>query len=220
MRHLLQPRVLTTASIAGAISALACYPRLLLWAHRPGPVWYLESTIFVCAVVLWGFVFAWHEPYMGGPVFMRKLERWPLAVVTAAGVVSALAAHAWLDPVLRAQLPEEYPADGRHWLAALLFILAFSQLFGILAPVDWLMRLTRNRWLTSALLGLLASALLLYKIQKLAVAVPSPVLTAMLVARTASGFWLVWMYGRGGAGLVSWWTLLQTSRHWLDFNPN
>lgn len=218
MRHLLQPRVLRTAAMAAALSALACYPRLTLWLQRPAPLWYLEATVFLCCIVLWGFVFAWHEPYTGRPVFIFPPARTPFCVATLAGATLALASHCWVDPALRSKFPEEYPPDWAHWLATMLFILAFNQLFVVFAPVDWLMRLTRNRWVTAGLTGLLAAALLLLKTHKLAVSLPPPLLIAMLLGRVASGALVVWLYLQGGVGLVSWWTLLQESRLLLDFH--
>jgi hypothetical protein len=203
--------------MAAALSALACYPRLSLWLQRPAPVWYLEATIFVCCTMLWGFVFAWHEPYTGRPVFIVKQEPAPFLAATVGGIAMALISHFWLDPVLRPKFPEEYPPDWSHWLAAVPFLMAFNQLFGVFAPVDWLMRLTRNRWMAAALTGVLAAALLLYKTQKLSISVPPPLLTAMLLGRLVSGFLVVWFYLRGGLGLVWWWGLLQESRHVLDF---
>jgi hypothetical protein len=217
MRHLLQPRVLHAAGIAAAVSALACYPRLSLWLHRPGPIWYLEATIFICGIMLWGFVFAWHEPYTGRPVFIFKQELVPFTVATLAGIGAALAFRLWLDPVLRPQFSEEYPPDLLHWLAAVPFILAFNQLFVIFAPFDWLMRLTRNRWLSAGLTGVLAGALLLVKIQKLSATVPPSLLAVMLLGRSVAGFLAAWFYLRGGAGLVCWWAFLLESRHLVDF---
>jgi hypothetical protein len=217
MRHLLQPQVLRTASIAAAISSLACYPRLELWSARPFPIWYLEATIFFCSIMLWGFVFAWHERYGGGPVFRLKLEPGPFLVATIGGTATALAAHVWLDPWLRPKFPEEYPPDWRHWLAAVPFLLAFNQLFGVFAPVDWLMRLFRNRWVAAALPGLLSAALLLYKSQKLSLSIPPHWLAVMILGRMLSGLLLVWLYLRGGVVLVWWWGLLQEARHLLDF---
>jgi hypothetical protein len=54
MRHLLQPRVLNLASLAAALSALACYPRLTLWSSYAIPIWYLLVMIFLCSIILWG----------------------------------------------------------------------------------------------------------------------------------------------------------------------
>ncbi|HUC84507.1 MAG TPA: hypothetical protein VL970_04870, partial [Candidatus Acidoferrales bacterium] len=163
---------------------------------------------------------AWHEPYTGRPVFVFKQELAPFLLATLLGITTALAFHFWLDPSLRSKFPEEYPPDWRHWLAAVPFILAFNQLFLIFAPFDWLMRLTRNRWAAAGLTGALAVALLLLKIHKLSVSVPAPLLAALLPARLAAAFLVVWFYLRGGVGLVCWWGLLIESRHLLDFMPN
>jgi hypothetical protein len=217
MRLLLQPRILSTASLAAALSALACYPRLVLWLQRPTPVWYLEAVIFFCCIVLWGFVFAWHQPYTGRPALVLRPEPAPLAVATVGGIALALIWHGWLDPVLRPQLPEEYPPDWGHWLASVAFLLAFNQLFSIFAPVDWLMRLTQNRWVTAGLAGLMAAALFFYKTQKLAVSVPPSLLAVMLLCRLLAGLLVVWFYLRGGLPLVWWWGLLLESRLVPDF---
>jgi hypothetical protein len=217
MRHLLQPRVLQAAGIAAVISTLACYPRLSLWLQRPAPIWYLEITIFVSCVMLWGFVFAWHEPYTGRPVFVFKMDLLPLMVATLAGLAAAAAHHAWVDPVMRSKFPEEYPADLEHWLATVPFVLAFNQLFVLFAPFDWLMRLAKNRWLATSATGLLAAALLLLKAHTLAVPLAPSLLGLLLVARVAAAFLVVWFYLRGGVLLVSWWAFLLECRHLLDF---
>lgn len=216
MRLLLQPPVLGKACVAAAISAAASYPRLMLWQHQPAPLWYLEAIIFLCSIILWSFVFAWHEPYSGLPLFVLHPGPAPWLLATVAGIGLALINHHWLDPVLRTKFPEEYPSDWLHWLAAVLFLLAFNQLFAVFAPIDWLMRLTKNRWATATLTGLLAAGLLYYKTQKLGVTVPSGMLVAMLFGRLFAGFLVVWFYLRGGLALVWWWGLLLDSRLTLD----
>jgi hypothetical protein len=217
MRHLLQPRVLKTASTAAAISALASYPRLLLWQHRPAPIWYLEATIFISCIILWGFVFAWHEPYTRRPVLILKLDLTPLIVATLTGIGTASAFHFWLDPSLRSEFPEEYPPDLKHWLAAVPFILAFNQLFLIFAPFDWLMRLGKNRWAATILTGLLGAVLLVMKIHTLSASIAAPLLAVMLAGRFVAGFLVIWLYLRGGVILVCWWACLIECRHLLDF---
>jgi len=217
MRHLLQPRVLNQAAIAASVSALACYPRLFLWLHRPGPIWYLEATIFICCIMLWSFVFAWHEFYTHRPAFIFKLDLMPFLVATLTGVVTAVAFHRWLDPPLRPQFPEEYPPDLRHWLAAIPFVLAFNQLFLIFAPFDWLLRLAKNRWVATGLTGLWVTVLLLLKIHKLSASVDTPLLVVLVAGRAMAGFLIAWLYWRGGVLLVCWWALLLESRHLLDF---
>lgn len=217
MRHLLQPRVLRQASLAALISALASYPRLALWRHRPAPLWYLEATLFICCILLWGFVFAWHEPHTGQPVFRFKLDPMPLLVATVTALGAALVFHLWLDPPLRSKFPEEYPPDLAHWLAAVPFILAFNQLFLIFAPFDWLMRLGKNRMVAACLTSLLGAVLLLMKIHSLSASIAPPLLAVLLAGRVATGLLVVWFYLRGGVILVCWWALLLESRHLLDF---
>jgi hypothetical protein len=212
MRHLLQPQVLNRAAPAALVSALACYPRMSLWLHRPGSVGYVETMIFACGVVLWGFVFAWHAPYTNRPVFIFKPELGPLAAVTVAGIGAAAVFQLWLDPSLRAIFPEEYPADLRHWLATLLFTLVLSQLFLTFAAFDWFIRLFKNRWLAMTLTALFAMAVQALKIHSLPAPV-SPLLEAgLLVARFIGGLLAVEFYLRGGVLLVWWWSFLLEAR--------
>lgn len=216
MRLLLQPRVLRMASLAAALSTFACYPRLTLWLHRPAPLWYLEATIFVCSTLLWGFVFAWHEPYTRRPLACWPIDRLPLGVATATGIGTAAAFHLWLDPILQSHFPEEYPPDLPHWLAALPFILGFNQLFLIFAPFDWAMRLTQNRRIAGTCIGLLSAALLLLKIHTLPTSLAPAVVGVLLAGRMVTGYLVAWFYWHGGIGLVCWWALLLESRHLLD----
>lgn len=217
MRHLLQPQVLKAASIAAAISALACYPRLSLWLHRPAPVWYLEATIFICCIMLWGFVFAWHTPYTNRPVFVFKLEILPFIVATLAGIGTAIVFHLWLDPSLRVKFPEEYPQDLRHWLASVPFSLALGQLFLVFAPFDWLMRLAKNRWVAMTLTAFFAASVQAMKIHSLTAPISPVIVTTLLAARFVGGFLAAAFYLRGGVFLVWWWALLLVCRHLPDF---
>jgi hypothetical protein len=219
MRLLFQPQVLNRAAPASLVSALACYPRLCLWTHRPEllPIWYMEAAIFVCGVLLWGSVFAWHEAYTHRPIFICKQEFMPVMAVTLAGILTGLAFRAWVDPSLRAQFPEDYPKDMRNWLASLAFLLTFTQLFVVFATFDWLIRLVRNRWLAAGLLGAFGAAWLLQQVCQLHGVVPPGLLTALLLGRMAAGFWVVALYLRGGVWLVSWWSLLVYARHLLDY---
>ena len=220
MRHLLQPRVLNQASLAAALSALACYPRLLLWLHRPGPIWYLEATLFICGIMLWSFVFAWHEPYANRPVAVLKLGLRPIIVATLIGIFAATVVHVWLDPLLHPKMPDEYPVDLKHWLASLLFSLALTQLFLIFAPFDWLMRMFKNRWLAASLTALFGAAVLAMKINSLTTHVATPLLVTLLAGRVAMALLAVYFYLRGGVILVWWWTLLFEARHLPDLIEN
>ena len=216
MRHLFQPRVLNQASLAAAVSALACYPRLLLWLHRPGPIWYLEATLFVCGIMLWGFVFAWHEPYANRPVVVLKLEPAPFFGATLIGILAATVVHLWLDPALRSKMPDDYPVDLKHWFASVLFSLALTQLFLIFAPFDWLMRLFKNRWLAASLTALFGAGVLVMKIHSLAAPVSPLLLATLLAGRLVIGFLAVSFYLRGGVVLVWWWAFLFEARHLPD----
>ena len=134
------------AGVAALVSALACYPNLSLWLKPSAPIWYLEAVIFLCCIILWGFVFAWHTPYTGRPVFVLKPGLKPFCAATVIGILAAACfVCGWIrrfDPSCR----KNYPADLKHWLATVLFSLALIQLFLVFAPFDWLMRLLKNRW--------------------------------------------------------------------------
>jgi hypothetical protein len=212
MRHLLHPRVLNQASLAAALSALACYPRLLLWLHPSGPIWYLEATLFICGIMLWSFVFAWHTPYTNRPVFVLKLELVPFTAATI-GILAATVVHLWLDPLLRTKMPDEYPADLKNWIASLLFPLALTQLFLIFAPFDWLLRMFKHRWLATSLTALFGAFVLAMKINSLATPIATPLVEVLLAGRAVMALLVVYFYLRGGVILVSWWTLLFEARH-------
>lgn len=217
MRHLLQPQVLKTAGIAAAVSTLACYPQLTLWLHKPGPIWYLLATIFTCSIMLWGFVFAWHEPYTNRPVFIFKLDVLPFVIATVLGLGTATLFHLWFDPSLRAKFPDEYPPDLQHWLASLLFSLALTQLLLVFAPFDWLMRLAKNRWVAMTLTAFFAASVQGMKIHSLHTPVSPALAIGLLATRFVGGFLAAAFYLRGGVILVWWWALLVVCRHLLDF---
>jgi hypothetical protein len=220
MRHLLQPRVLNWAVIAAMASALACHPRLSLWINHPEPVWYLEGMIFLCGIVLWGFVFAWHTQYTGRPVFVLKPEPGPFIAATVVAIIAAALFDLLLDPSLRSKMPEDYPADLEHWFAFLLFSMAFNQLFLLFAPFDWLMRLVKDRRVAASLTVLFGVCVLAMKIRSLPTPVPSPLLAAVLAVRIITGFLAVLFYLRGGALLIWWWTFLFEARHLLNLTGN
>ena len=213
MRHLFQPRVLNQASLAAAVSALACYPRLLLWLHRPGPIWYLEATLFICGIMLWGFVFAWHEPYTHRPVFIFKLEPKLFIAATLLGLLAAAAIHLGLDPLLRSKMPEEYPVDLKSWLASLLFSLGLTQLFLIFAPFAWLVRMFKNRWLAAGLTALFGALVMALKVNSMAAPIPPWLVAALLTGRLGMAFLAVYFYWRGGVFLAWWWAFLFEARH-------
>lgn len=220
MRHLLQPRVLNQAIIAALASAVACYPRFALWLHHPEPVWYLEGMVFLCGIVLWGFVFAWHTPCAGRPVFVFNIEPKMLAIVTIAGIAAAAAFHHWLDPSLRSKFPEEYPSNLSDWLAQLLFSLFLGQLFLLFAPFAWLMRLVGNREVAASLTVLFQLGVYGLKIHSLATPFPPLLLLWVLAGRIVLGFLAVWFYLRGGVFLIWWWAFLLQAGHFPDSPGN
>jgi len=117
-------------------------------------------------------------------------------------------------------MPEEYPVDLKHWIAVVLFTLALNQLFLVFAPLAWLMRLLKNRWLATGLTALFGAGVLALKIQSLPTTIPPTLLAAMLAGRIVLGVLLVSFYLRGGVLLASWWTFLFETRLLLDLTGN
>lgn len=208
MRHLLQPRTLNRALLAAAVSTLACWPRLESWSPRALPLPFLLFTIFICSIVLWSFVFAWHVPYSGRPVFLARFEPRLWLGATLAGTVLALVCRRWLDPVLRAALPEDYPASGQDWVFSLPFVFAFGQLFLTFAPCDWLLRLCRNPRLTVVLVAAFGVGITAMKLQAHAGEISLPVFAVFLAGRFAGALLAAVFYLRGGMALAWWWALL------------
>jgi hypothetical protein len=217
MRRLAQPQVVTSATMAAALSAILSLPRMVLWENRPFPLWYLETAILFCGFVLWAFVFAWHTEYTHRPVFTLKIKPTALAAATAAGIFIGLALHFWIDPLVRPSAPKDFPPDVKHWAAATLFTLAFVQLFLLYAPFDWAIRLFRNEkvalWITASF-GILV---LLLRNNSLPTELSAWLLTALIVFKIAGIFFGVWFYLQGGIFLVWWLDLLLESRHLLTF---
>jgi hypothetical protein len=216
VRALAQAETLKSAALAAGLTALACYPRLLLWTKRVYPIWYLEAVVFLGAIVLWAFVFAWHSKHTHRPVFTLKAGAAPFAGATLAGVLGALALHFFLDPPLRLRTPEDYPADLREWMAMTLFTLGFSQLFLLFAPLAWLLRLVRNRWVAALLTVSFGVFVLVIKTSSSPQPYPTALFAALLLARIVSGSLGVFFYLRGGVLLVWWLGLLIEARHLID----
>ena len=218
MRRLAQPQVVVSAIVAAALSTALCAPRLLLWSKRPFPVWYLEATIFFGGFVLWAFVFAWHAEYTRRPFFTAKINSALFTGATLAGVLAAIGLRFLLDPSFRRITPEDYPPDLQHWIASVLFALAFTQLFLFYAPFAWLMRLFHNNqvalWLTVAFNVIV----LLLKMHASPTPPPLSMVFGFLALRIAYAYFIVWFYLRGGILLVTWLGLLIEARHLLDFH--
>jgi len=216
MRRLVRPKVVTAAAIAAASSAALSIPRMLLWAKRPLPLWYLESTIFLSGFVLWAFVFAWHTEYTHRPVFTLKIKPSLFATATLAGILATIALHFFLDPALRLITPEDYPGDFAHWLASTLFGLAFTQLFLLFAPVAWALRLFRNENVALWLTVFFNVFLLILRTQVSPRPFPHGLFMELFALHVVMGYLGVWFYLRGGIFLASWLSLLIEARHLLQ----
>jgi hypothetical protein len=212
MRSLGRPEVLKSAALAALLSSLACLPKLLLAGPRLQPLWYQAAVLFLGGIVLWAFVFAWHEQYSGRPVFTFKISWGAFGLATAAGVVGALL-NAWLlDPAMRTQRPEEYPHTVAQWLAVTLFTLGFTQLFLVFAPMAWLMRLLRRPQVAAFLTVLFCLAVTSAKVRS-GPATDSPELLAgLLLSRGIGAILAVYFFLRGGVFLVWWWAIVVQAR--------
>jgi hypothetical protein len=217
MRRLAEPKVVTCALIAAALSALLCLPNILLWEKRPFSIPYIETTAFLGGFVLWAFVFAWHTEYTRRPVFTLKIKPAVFAFATLAGILGAVILHFFFDPALRAINPKEYPADFEHWIASTLFTLAFTQLVLLFAPYAWLVRLFRNESVAMALTVAFGVAVWWLKVQSSPHRLPSALFTELLAVRVVQAIVGVWFYQRGGILLVWWLSLLVEVRHPLGF---
>jgi hypothetical protein len=216
VRRLAQPETLKSALIGGAATAVACYPRLLLWTTRTHPLWYLEAVVFLGTVVLWAFVFAWHTPYTNRPVFTRHLGTGPFVMATLAGILCAMILHRFLDPALRLRTPEDYPATVAQWITMTLFTLAFSQLFLVFAPFAWLVRLFQNQVAAGATTVLFGVFVFAIKTGNSPGPYPFPLLLALVLVRVGMGIMAVLLYLRGGVILTWWLGLLIEARHLLE----
>jgi hypothetical protein len=171
------------------------------------------ALLFFGSMFLWAFVFAWYPKYMERPVLTLKFPSALAVGATLLAVAAALVLHRWVDPTLRARLPEDYPPDFLHWLAMILFSLAFTQLFVLFAPFSWLLRLFRKPWLAAILTVVFGVFVLLVRNRTPAGAMPSALPVELLVFRVLSGLVSVYLFLRGGLVLVWWWSLLLHSRH-------
>src|SRR5947207_2464722 len=117
VRDLFQTKPLKSAVFAAALGTLACLPRLLLWLGPQDTVWLLAGALFWSSIFLWGFVFAWHQKYSGRQVFQSRVPAPLWLLATLCGVAGGVMLHIFLDPVLRALTPQDYPRDLTAWVA-------------------------------------------------------------------------------------------------------
>lgn len=217
MRSLAKPEVLKSAVLAAVLTATACFPRLYLATKLSYPVWYLESILFLGSIVLWAFVFAWYTDYSGRPVLALSLPRGTFAWATASALVTAIALRLWLDPMLKARNPQDYPATFAEWTAMTLFSLAFTQLFLVFAPFAWLLRLVRRRTPAITLTVLFGLYVLVVKNSRSPQPPTIELWVALVLVRVIVGLGSVLFFLRGGLLLVWWWSFLLQSRHLFGF---
>ncbi len=220
MRDLGKSEVLQSAIGAALITSLACYPRLALWTERRYGLLYLETLLFLCSIVLWAFVFAWHTKYTRRPVFPPRPGLPPVMVATLSAIGAALVWHFWFDPALRSITPLEYPHDLTQWVALVLWTLAFNQLCLVFAPFAWLMRLLKNIRVATVLTVLFGAFVMIIKNHAAPTPTPWALSTEVLVIRLGVSLLSVYLLLRGGVPLVWWWWLVFQSRHLWDLGAN
>jgi len=217
MRRLAEPTVLKRAVAAAVLTAAACCPRFVAWQERGAPVWFLAISVFLCSIVLWSFVFAWHTTYTTRPVWISRPDPKLFIAVTVIGVIVAVVLHVFADPALRARAPGEFPPDLQRWFAWVLFALFFNQLFGVFAPFAFFIRLFRQPLAATVLTALFGVFLLTNKLSILPGPLSSSLIVMLIISRLIGVYFTVALYLRGGILLASWWTLLLEARLLLDF---
>lgn len=215
MRSLGRPEVLKSAAAAAFLTALVCYPRLRLAPKLAYPIWYLEAMLFLGSIVLWAFVFAWHTQYSNQPVVTLRVPWASFGWATASGLALAGLLRLWVDPMLRARTPEEYPLTIQQWAANTLFSLAFTQLFLVFAPFAWVLRLVRRQSLAIILTVLFGVYVLVVKNYGSPTPMSNELWLALLLVRLIVSLCSVLLFLRGGLLLVWWWALLLQTRHLL-----
>lgn len=218
MQRLAQPEVVRNASLAALVTTLAAYPRLALWVTRLYALEILCLAMLLTSFVLWAFVFAWYPVYAQRQVFRRPERPGDWGLTTLLGLAGALVLQLGVDPVLRGSSPEDYPTTVMSWVAVLLFTLAFAQLFLCLAPFAFFLRLLRQpAWAMGATV-LVGVVLLLLQLQRVPVSLSPAFIGFLLIVRVIFGVVSVWLFYRGGVGLVWWWTVCLHGRLLLSLH--
>jgi hypothetical protein len=213
VRLLVQPPVVKKACAAALVTALACWPRVLLWTDRPRAVWFMLVTLGWAAFVLWSFVFAWHAHYTDSAVFRVKLRPRDWWLSTLCGLAGTGILYWFIDPMLRPIPAEDYPASFSSLVALTLFTLTFDQLFLCFAPFAFFMRLFRDRSVATGLTVLFGMFLLYLHARLWEAQFSSPFILVLFAWRAAAGFLAVQFFLRGGALLTLWWIFLLQLRH-------
>ncbi len=216
MRHLTESGVVCRAALAAVVTALAGYPRLMLWLERPYAVLPMCLMMFVCTFVLWAFAFAWQKPYAGREVIGAGFNPriWVAATVVALAWAAIL--HFLIDPQSRMVTPKEFPDSWKLWIAMSLFHLALEPLFLTFAPYAFFMRLFRQPRLCMALTVLFGVFVLFLKLRSGVKLPPLSLALELTALRLAGGFVGLFFYLRGGALVVWWMVLIQEGRFAFD----
>jgi hypothetical protein len=213
MQLLLRSQTLTLAAIAAAVTALASWPRMAMWADRPAGVGFCVFAIWWTACFLWGFVFAWHEEETHRPLFQY---RWPAKVAAGTvlgGIAVGLVAHFWFDPAVRQYTPEAFPHGRVEWVAMLLFAIFFEQLFVCYAAFSVLVRLSHRIRVAFTIAICLGIFVFWYKVTSLPSVPPASMIVAMLFGRILIQSATLYLYVRGGFLLASLWTFILYLRY-------
>ena len=214
MRRLIQTEVIKPAGLAAGATALICYPRFALW-QTPYPIWYVELVLLFGAFVLWAFVFAWHTPLTGRPVFLFPLELRLFVRATIIGLLVAAILYWVFDPTFRLRTPADYPSTFGQWIGMTLFAVAFHPLILTFAPLAWALRLFRRLRIGIGLTVLFGVFVMVVKMRAAPTPLPPAMFAELLALRLALGAIAICFYLRGGVLLVWWWALLLQSRHLL-----
>ena len=217
MRSLAEPAVLLRAALAGALSALACYPRLANWTQRKDDVWFLVAVMGWAAFVMWAAVYAWHERHGGTAVFPKRVPASLWFSALGLGLAGALLSFYFGDPTLRPLAPTDFPRNPSQWIDRVLFNLALEQLFLCFAPFAFFVRLlpgVKSAAVATVLFGLLVFAL---KLQSVSAALTWDMALGLAFFRALHSAVAVWLYCQGGVWLVWLFALLLQCRHWFSF---
>lgn len=140
---------------------------------------------------------AWHKAYSSLNVFQKldgKITALSIGIATCAAIALKLA----FDPVLIRYLPEAYPTTVADWFGRTLFSIFFEQLFMVMAPFAFAVRLFKSN--TSAFIFTLAFniCILLMRANMSSTPLPMPLLLTMILTRTLGMTLCLLAYMRGG----------------------
>jgi hypothetical protein len=216
MRHIAQPKVVASATLAALATALACYTRLELWQTRRLPIWYLELVLLMGTFFLWSFVFGWQGPYGGRDPLQpsKSAKLWALA--TASAVAVAALHYFVLDARLRPLAPDEFPSSHSAWLAMALSTLTLTQLFVVFAPLAFFLRMISRRWLAVALTLAFNLFVMLRRSALAPTTLPPCLLASLIGIRLLGASILIFFYFKGGLPLACWATFLVHARLLLE----